>query len=365
LAPDQIPFDASIQWSQKNAWTQKNPPRQLGGNWDLLENLDTIDGSLLTSFRQHFLDGVNWTETYLFRSLTQRINKGLPTGGPKTSDELTRWLDQWDELAIRAKLHDHNSTGSATSESWPEIPIAIRRDGRFAVLENAPTVALATVLGIAKIPCRVVMRHSKWLEFCREFLCHSETLHEGRPYQPCTHVDLANLSSSWSEQRFQLIQECLKGGRGRLMDIGANLGYFCHRAEEIGYDCVAVDPCPKLAFFMERLKQAENKHFEVLCRSILEHPFQESYDVILALNIFHHFLKKEDRHQQLVAMLGRIKTKEMIFQSHNAHEAQMVGAYRNYSPNEFVQFILDHSCLKTAEYIGSDQERPLFRLRAA
>lgn len=365
LAPDRIAFDASSHWSQKNLWTQNNPPRELGGNWDQSENLETINGTLLTSFRQHFLDGADWMTTDLHRSLTQRINNGQPTGGPQTHAELALWLNQWDELACQIK----NSANDATSASkltdrWPEISLAVRRDGRLVAVANAPAVALATVLGIPRIPCRVVMRHTKWLEFCREFRCYSETLHEGRPYQPCTHIDLADLSSSWSEQRFHIIQECLKEGRGRLMDIGANLGYFCHRAEEIGYDCVAVDPCPKLAFFMERLMQAENKHFEVLCRSILEHPFEESYDVILALNIFHHFLKTEVRHQQLIAMLGRMKTKEMIFQSHNPRESQMNGAYRNYSPEEFVKFILDHSCLKTAEYIGSDQDRPLFRLRA-
>ena len=97
----------------------------------------------------------------------------------------------------------------------------------------------------------------------------------------------------------------------------------------------------------------------------MDDPFNESYDVILALNIVHDFLKKEDRHNKLIAMLGRMRVREMIFQSHNPDEPQMAGAYRNYSPDEFVQFILAHSCLKTAEYIGADQDRPIYRLRAA
>lgn len=364
VAPDQVAFDASSYWSQKNQWTQENPPRLLGGNWDQPENLESMCGPLLASFRRHFFGNVKWTETDFYQILIQRIDEGQPAGGPRTRDELAQWLNHWDELGHQLVAVNDPETTAKIPEDWPEVPLAIGRDGRLAALANAPVVAMASVFGVKQIPCRVVLRHPQWMKFCREFLCYSETLHEGRPYQPCTHVDLAGLSSSWSEQRFRIIQECLKDGSGRLMDIGANLGYFCHCAEGMGYDCVAVDPCPKLAYFTEKLKLAENKQFEVLCASILEHPFHESYDVILALNIFHHFIKKADRHHQFVAMLGRMRTREMIFQSHKPGESQMTGVYRDYSPEEFVQFILDHSCLKTAEYIGSDQGRPLFRLRA-
>jgi SAM-dependent methyltransferase len=149
------------------------------------------------------------------------------------------------------------------------------------------------------------------------------------------------------------------------LDIGANLGYFCHCAEELGYDCLAVESCPRLAYFLERLRRAESRRFDVFCGSVLEYPFHEPFDVVLALNVFHHFLKSESSHRRLIEMLGRMRMREMIFQSHKPGERQMASAFRDYSPEEFVAFLLDHSCLASAEYIGADRERPIYRLRAA
>jgi 2-polyprenyl-3-methyl-5-hydroxy-6-metoxy-1,4-benzoquinol methylase len=150
------------------------------------------------------------------------------------------------------------------------------------------------------------------------------------------------------------------------MDIGANLGYFCHRAEELGYDVLAVESCPKLAYVMRKLKHAENRRFRILCDSILDHPFDETLDVVLALNVFHHFIKKERTHRKFVGMLGRMKARQMIFQSHTHGEKQMVGAYRNYQPEQFVSFILRHSRFNASEYLDcSERGRPIYRLWTA
>ena len=46
------------------------------------------------------------------------------------------------------------------------------------------------------------------------------------------------------------------------------------------------------------------------------------YDVVLALNIFHHFLKDKRSHDKFVRMLQRLQTKIMIFQSHLTSEPQ-------------------------------------------
>ena len=359
VIPNKITYDAA------SVLCRDDLPNTLGGGWDRQVKRFPIDGPLVESFRRHFLSGAKWSETDFYQGLTRRIETGEGVYGLHTRDELAQWLKRWDELVQNVNGGHVSATTQETPDNWPEVPLAIGRDGTLAAVANVPAVAIAMVFGIKQIPCRVVLRHPKWVQFCKEFQCFSQTQHDGQLYQPCTHVELAEMPSSWSEQRFRIIQNCLNGSRGRLMDIGANLGYFCHRAEDMGYDCVAVESCPRLAFFMEKLKQAEKRAFRVICGSFLDYPFNESYDVILALNIFHHFLKKEDRHHKLMAMLGRMRVREMIFQAHKPDEPQMANAYRNYSPDEFVQFILAHSCLKSAEYIGADQDRPIYRLRAA
>jgi hypothetical protein len=83
----------------------------------------------------------------------------------------------------------------------------------------------------------------------------------------------------------------------------------------------------------------------------------------LALSILHHFIKEESSYQQLVKLLNTLEMKEMIFEPHCPAEPQMRGAFRNFSSGDFVNFILENSCLTQAQHIGvAKDSREIFRL---
>ena len=87
-----------------------------------------------------------------------------------------------------------------------------------------------------------------------------------------------------------------------------------------------------------------------------------SYDVVLALNIFHHFLKTEDKYNQLREFLPRLRAREMFLSCHNPSEGQMMRAYRNLSPDEFIEFVIDNSVFRKAELVGyTEAFRSLYR----
>lgn len=87
------------------------------------------------------------------------------------------------------------------------------------------------------------------------------------------------------------------------------------------------------------------------------------YNVVLALNIFHHFLKTEESYHNLIGFLNKLKVKEMFFEAHNPEEFKNMNVYKNYSEDEFVQFILKNSTLKKAQKIGIAQDgRKIFKL---
>jgi cyclopropane fatty-acyl-phospholipid synthase-like methyltransferase len=162
-----------------------------------------------------------------------------------------------------------------------------------------------------------------------------------------------------------MIRKELSVEGGRLLDIGANWGYFCHKFEEIGFDCYAVEIERVNLYFLEKLKRAENRRFKIINKSIFEYQDIEnsSFDVVLALNIFHHFLKDRASYYKLIDLLGKLKLGEMYFQPHCLGEPQMEGAYKNYSEEEFVKFILEASKLTKAELIGATQDgRKLYKL---
>jgi hypothetical protein len=126
-----------------------------------------------------------------------------------------------------------------------------------------------------------------------------------------------------------------------------------------------VENDPVNLYFLRKLKTAEQRHFSILDRSIFDLTDRFEYDVVLALNIFHHFLKTEVDYQKLIELLGRLRIRIMFFQAHHPEGEQMRDAYRNYAADEFVAFILEHSHLSTAEYIGTARDgRPIYKLSA-
>ena len=57
--------------------------------------------------------------------------------------------------------------------------------------------------------------------------------------------------------------------------------------------------------------------------------------------------------------------KEMFFQAHDYTMNQMKGAYINFNPKQFIEFILKYSCLNNAELIAETvdgRNRPIYHL---
>jgi Methyltransferase domain len=209
------------------------------------------------------------------------------------------------------------------------------------------------------------VRHPGWMLFRIELL-HFAFQHDGKLYQPVTHPDLDDIPAAHDcEERFRLIKEHMSATGGRLLDIGANFGYFCHGFEGEGFDCYAVESSAEALHVLKKIKRAENRRFTVLAGSALECPelLQTQFEVMLALNIFHHFLKTKDLYDKFVGLLEGLQTRELFFEPHLPEERQMRDAYRNYPPEEFVDFLLRHSGLTKAETLGLTKSgRPLYRL---
>lgn len=185
-------------------------------------------------------------------------------------------------------------------------------------------------------------------------------------YQPLLNSDLKDIPfSRMADSRFETIKRNLFVSKGTLLDIGANLGYFCHKFEDEGFDCYALEENRMLCYFMEKLKKAEGKHFKIIPQSIFEYKGDDFivYDVVLALSVFHHFLKSEEAYFNLTKVLKRIKAKEFFFEPHLARELESKPFYKNYTPEQFVEFIIKNSWFKKSELLGQSPEgRPIYKL---
>ena len=187
-----------------------------------------------------------------------------------------------------------------------------------------------------------------------------------KAYQPFLHPDFRDISFlRQGELRFKIIKKNISVSKGTLLDIGANLGYFCHKFEAEGFDCYALEENRMFCYFMEKLKKAENRKFKVIPQSIFEYNKNKelTFDVVLALSVFHNFLERKDLYFNLIKLLKRLKTKELFFETYLPNEFKPEAYYKNYTPDQFVNFIIQNSCFNKAKFIGASEEgRPLYKL---
>lgn len=337
----------------------------VGGRWDLSNNRTKIQKmNVYLSLCQHFVDCIDWRETQLYKNevMTRPSNDGVQCG-PYCKTDLDERCRKIDELYQDMKSNRY--CGQDETELEDEVAVSIGRDGTFLLTSGAYKLSIARILRLEKIPVRIVTRHRKWMTFQKEIVYYAGGRGSGKTYQPLTHPDFLNIvPSAWGSRRFEIIKGTLSVRKGTLLDIGANWGYFCIKFEEEGFDCYAVENNPTSLYFMKRLRQIENKKFKIINRSIFQYREKTDFDVVLALSIFHHFLKREELYVQLVELLKRLEMRELYLQSHEHFDTQMKGAYKNYYPEEFVDFILRNSSLTRAELISEEGHagRPIYKL---
>jgi len=153
---------------------------------------------------------------------------------------------------------------------------------------------------------------------------------------------------------------------GVLVDLGANAGYFCHRFEEVGFDCIAVERSEKELHFLTALRDAAEREFAIAKGSLTEVELPPKVDVVLALNIFHHFLKTEAAYRELGSFLRRLHARYMLFETHLPGDPQMAGAARDMAPADFVAWVREEGGFESVTEIGRAADgRPIFLLAAA
>jgi len=345
----------------------KDRGKVIGGDWDLLEKRFE-DKEIYVSFKEHFLNGKRWEETSFYKVIMDEIPKTTLLSSKKVKEECDNKMKRIDLLYQNIKKYGYKTNEEILLERGVYNPIMVEDEvtvniGRYGDLlynDGKHRLSIAKLLEIPQIPVKIVVRHPQWMKLREELLAFAAEK-DGGLYHPLTHPDLRDLKTRYGDYRFNVIKENLSVKRGTLLDIGAQLGYFCCKFEDEGFDCYAL----RCLYFLKKLRRAENRNYKIIPQSIFEYKKGRKlrYDVVLALNIFHHFLKEKNFYGQLVSLLHRLEAKELFLQTHVPEEPQMKGAYVNYTPDEFVDFILENSSLEAGKLIGKTEDgRPLYKL---
>jgi len=364
INPERIKYDCL---AQKGYDKFDNRGKVVGGDWDKRKAKFT-ELDIYKACEKRFMFKRPWDETEFYNRVLKEIDQGKVQWNCSNKTEFKKRLIRLDALYQDIKVNGYKTQEklspkhlvSLTRED--EITVRIDRYGAFLFEDGRHRLAIAKLLGLKKIPVKITVRHSEWHLFRNEVLNYAASK-DGLLYQAVTHPDLNDIPANFDEKRFEMMKAHLPFKGGDLLDIGAHWGYFCHRFEEEGFNCYAIESDTRHIYFLKKLKIAENRQFKVIAASIFEYHEKTDFDVVLALNIFHHFLKKKHLYYQLKSFLKRLQIKVMFFQAHVPNSPQMQGAYRDYDDKEFVNFILENSMLSQAAYLGkTEDDRPLYML---
>jgi len=340
------------------------------GDWDVTSKpFASLD--IAVAVRDVFFDGRPWSETAFYRNLVSDLARGLTRFGIHSQQGIDARCEQIAELYGSIRSRGYLSADEASKDtghgrsSLDEVSVAIGRGGDLLFADGAHRLAIAKALGIEAIPVVVAARHPEWMLFRKEIEAYVKE-HGGAAYQPPLHPDLARVPAHHEcENRFDLMRGATSSRGGRLLDIGANWGYFCHKFEDLGFHCVAVEDSPASVYFLTKLRDARRRQFAVVSESVLDARLvrETVFSVVLALNVFHHFLKTRAAFARFQSLLAALKTDEMFFEPHLEGEAQMRSAEAYLSPDELTRFVAESLGLRRIDLLGSDADgRSLFRM---
>ncbi len=345
-----------------------------GGDWDL--GATPFEGwDLCGAMRAHFEEGLAWEETDFYKRVTSELEAGKSKWGCTTPAAFQERLAGIDRLYHTIATEGYKTKAELAQEgdaalSWePDSPfdpyddvvVCIDRNGRFLLRDGKHRLMIAKLLGLKRIPVVVGLRHADWVAFKREVRLWVKK-RGGTSYQPFTHPDL-HFKSLHDERRAGLLCDHLPADTEKVLDIGAFFGYFCHILEQRGKQCTAVEFHPENVYFLRKLREAEGRTFEVFAGSIFDFGRVGDYDTILALNIFHHFIKTPGLLDNLRVLLRDVKAKYMFFEPHLQSDLVMQNAFYNPAPDEFADFVMENAGFTKKEFLATvDRGRSLYLL---
>lgn len=141
----------------------ENMGKVVAGPWDT--QVDSwFQLSMVKAFKQHFNDGLPWTETefqYLFDNECEHWNERW---------ENSRWLRLAGKREIHAELASFDdlyasiaSEGYRVADPFDQVTVNVGREGQL-IFNNSGShrLCIAQLLGLERIPVRLLLRHREW-----------------------------------------------------------------------------------------------------------------------------------------------------------------------------------------------------------
>lgn len=359
-APANLPEGEEPKTDKNFATTQMSYPefgnvknKIVNGDFDLhIINFEhSIAGMLLRSLIKVYKEKSKWEDSEIWQYINHSISLNIPSQKCRNIKDLHNRFYKF----IPTLVKDMSNTKRFSIKYCEDyIGVAIGRNGEIIFNNGRNRLCVAKYLNLPKIPVVVNVRHAEWVAF-------KEKLKKCKIYAPLWHFDLQEFDAI-HVNRIETIFSHIKSNHTKILDIGAHWGSCsCYLAQR-GKKVLAVEYSKKYLYFLRKIMLANDCRFDVSQNSIFELK-DLSHDTVLALRIFHHFIKNKGSFIQLTNLLRKLKIKELFLQPHDYKLSVYKNMYRNFTPDQFVDYIIQNSCLNKSEKIGDfTPGGPIYRI---
>jgi hypothetical protein len=341
------------------------------GGWDSLERkFNELD--FYESYRERVINGTSWDKLYYYQRVWRQIENGVVKWGCKNKKDLDRRCQRLDDIYNDIKQNGCKSRAMLAEEAGgnikldgdDEIGVNIGRQGDIIFNNGRHRLALAKIAGVDRVPVQINVRHKEWEKFVKEIEV-SIKKNNSEFFAPLSHIGLRHISVQSGDEDFALIQKNLGRDTGSILDIGAQWGYFCHKFEQYGFSCIAVEDDPEKIYFLEKLRRAENRNFNILKKSLTDlcNTVDLDYDVILGLHLIDSLLVGEITFQDFTKFLNKINARELYLEIQTNSELNIDAEVNITSFSELIEYVSRNSCFNHYKIIGKYSEyREIYKL---
>ena len=342
-------------------------------DWDLAQNLIKFEErNCYKAYYQHFIEDKEWKETEFYQTVINQIKSGMFKWGCSSEEEFIGRCKELNELYEDIKKNGFKTQKilgkkrilkhEGIRELEDEIQVAINRNGDLIYYSGQNRLSIAKVVNLNQVPVKIYRRHKKWMKFRKEIFRYVKKEMNGRTLEPSLHPDFGGIPSAWGDKRLEIIKKNISIKKGKLLDIGAHWGYFCHKFEEMGYYCTAFEENSENRYFLKKLKRAGNMNFKVIDQSIYDFKDNLHFDIVLMLNLSHYLFEKKEIYNQFVKLLRKMKTSEIYFQIHPPLEMKEGNIHRNCLREDIINGVIKNTNLKNVDCIGEIKGSKIFKL---
>ena len=265
--------------------------RVCGGDWDL-STYKFTDLDVYKAFQQRIIHGKNWEETTFYKNELAQIEAGQTIWGCQNREEWNERCHYLDSLiqSIRENgyllAHQLSSAQDTfglflNKEMFEEVTVNIGRNGQYLFQNGRHRLAIAKILGLEKIPVRVLVRHKRWQEL-REQLISMTKQNRGAasPAVCCINrlfiwILVTYLPPIYVRTASWQLKKTLNPTQVLFWIWARTYAYFCHKFEDLGFECFAIENDPEIAEVADRIRIAEGKSFQIFTGSLFDPKIQK------------------------------------------------------------------------------------------